>query len=73
MVGILPISFAGVGTRELASVALFTLALGVAADTVFAFTLVGFLITDVVTGFIGFLLTLTEAKPRALFDSFHEQ
>ena len=31
-------------------------------EIVLVFTLVGFIITDVVTGFVGFLVSLTEAR-----------
>ncbi len=61
MAGILPISIAGIGIRELTAIILFT-TLGVPDTTVFVFTLVGFVITDVLTGFVGFLLTLTETR-----------
>lgn len=70
MAGIIPISVAGLGTRELTSIVLFTTLFGIAETTVFVFTLVGFVITDVLTGLVGFLLTLTEAKPaKSILDN----
>jgi uncharacterized protein (TIRG00374 family) len=60
----LPITFAGLGTRELTSIFLFSTLFSVADEKIFVFTIVGFLIGDVFPGFIGFLLSLTETKKR---------
>jgi uncharacterized protein (TIRG00374 family) len=62
--GFIPITFAGLGVREVTSIFLFSTLFGVDKEIVFVFTLVGFLITDILTGFIGFLLTLTEMKEK---------
>ena len=64
--GFLPITFAGLGTRELTSIFLFSTLFGVAEEPVFAFTIMGFLVTDVFTGFIGFLASLTETRDKKL-------
>lgn len=58
--GFIPITFAGLGTRELTSIIIFTTIFTVTKEEVFVFTLLGFIITDLFTGFIGFILTLTE-------------
>jgi len=60
--GFIPITFAGIGTRELTSIFLFSTLFSVAEEKVFVFTLLGFIITDIFTGFVGFLASLTEAK-----------
>jgi len=62
--GFLPVTFAGLGIREWASIFLFSTIFFVAEEKVFAFTLISFIITDVLTGFIGFIFSLTEAKKR---------
>lgn len=62
--GFIPITFAGLGTREAVSILIFTTLFSVADHEVFVFTLVGFLITDILTGFVGFLLTLTETRAK---------
>jgi uncharacterized protein (TIRG00374 family) len=64
--GFLPITFAGLGTRELTSIFLFSTLFGVAEESVFVFTIMGFLVTDVFTGFIGFLASLTEARDKKI-------
>jgi hypothetical protein len=67
--GFIPLTFAGLGIREWTSIFLFTTLFAVSEENVFVFTLVGFVITDVVTGFVGFLVSLTEAGDRKmLFD-----
>jgi uncharacterized protein (TIRG00374 family) len=60
--GFIPITFAGIGTRELTSIFLFSTLFSVTEEKVFVFTLLGFIITDIFTGFIGFIASLTEAK-----------
>jgi uncharacterized protein (TIRG00374 family) len=57
--GFLPISFAGLGTREAVAVLLFTSLFLVPDEEIFVVSLLGFLITDIFTGFIGFLISLT--------------
>lgn len=61
--GFIPITFAGVGTRELTAVFIFTtLFPTVESHDILVVSLMGFVITDICTGFIGFLLSLTETK-----------
>jgi uncharacterized protein (TIRG00374 family) len=62
--GYLPITFAGLGVREGTSIFIFTTLFGVGEAEIFVFTLVGFIITDIFTGFIGFLVTLTETGEK---------
>ena len=59
--GYIPITFAGLGFREFTSIIIFSTLFGVGEEVVLVFTLVGFIITDVITGFAGFLVSLTEA------------
>ena len=63
-VGFLPITFAGLGTREFTAIFIFTNLFFVPRETVFVLSIVGFVITDVFTGFIGFLLSLTETRTK---------
>jgi len=70
VVGFIPITFAGLGTRELAAIFLFSTLFGVVEEEVFVFTLLGFVITDIFTGFIGFILSLTETKKRNMVSAF---
>lgn len=60
--GYLPITIAGLGMREFASIMIFSTLFGVGKEEILVFTLVGFVITDVFPGIIGFLFCLTEAK-----------
>jgi len=62
--GFLPITFAGLGTRELAAIVLFSSLFAVAEEKIFVVSLLGFVITDLFTGFIGFLATLTETREK---------
>lgn len=62
--GFLPITFAGLGTRELAAIVLFSTLFAVAEEEILVVSLVGFIITDLFTGFIGFLATLTETGEK---------
>jgi len=66
--GYIPLTFAGLGFRELASIIIFSTLFGVSEEIVLVFTLVGFIITDVVTGFVGFLVSLSEARKTNLTD-----
>ena len=62
VVGYIPITFAGLGTRELTAVILFSTLFLVPEAEIFVVSLLGFIITDIFTGFIGFILTLSETK-----------
>ena len=64
--GYIPITFAGLGTRELASILIFSTLFGVADYKIFVFTVVGFIVTDVFTGFLGFLISLTETRKKGI-------
>jgi uncharacterized protein (TIRG00374 family) len=67
VVGFIPITFAGLGTRELTAVILFSTLFSVAEAEVFVVSLLGFVVTDVFTGFIGFILSLSETKIKIKF------
>ena len=60
--GFLPITFAGLGTREAVAIFIFTTLFAVDAADILVVSLLGFIVTDVFTGFIGFIVSLTEAK-----------
>ena len=62
--GYLPITIAGLGTREFTSILIFTTFFGVAKESVLIFTLIGFVITDLFPGAIGFLFCLTETGDK---------
>ena len=62
VVGFIPITFAGLGTRELTAVFIFSTLFMVSGSEIFVVSLLGFIITDIFTGFIGFLLSLSESK-----------
>lgn len=64
VVGFIPITLAGIGTRELTSVLIFSTLFTVTKEEALVFTLVGFILTDIFTGFIGFLVSLTEAREK---------
>ena len=59
--GYLPITIAGLGMREFTSIMIFSTFFSVAKEEILVFTLVGFLITDIFPGFLGFIFCLTEA------------
>lgn len=63
-VSFIPISFAGLGTRELTAIVIFSTLFGVAEEKVFVVSLLGFLVTDMSIGFIGFLVSLTESREK---------
>jgi len=62
--GFIPITFAGLGIREGTSILIFSTLFAVSQEDVFVFTLAGFIITDIFIGFIGFLVSLTEAREK---------
>ncbi len=62
--GYLPITIAGLGMREFTSIMIFSTLFGVLKEEVLVFTLVGFMITDVFPGILGFLFSLTEAVEK---------
>jgi uncharacterized protein (TIRG00374 family) len=60
--GFIPITFAGLGTRELTAIFIFTTLFPVAKEQILVLSLVGFIVTDLFLGFLGFLLSLTESR-----------
>lgn len=60
--GFIPITFAGLGARELTAVVLFSTLFHVPGEEIFVVSLLGFIITDLFTGFIGFLCSITETR-----------
>ena len=63
-VGFIPVTFAGLGTRELTAIFIFTNLFFIPRETVFVLSIVGFVITDAFCGFLGFLLSLTETRTK---------
>jgi uncharacterized protein (TIRG00374 family) len=60
--GYLPITIAGLGMREFTSIMIFSTLFSVTKEEVLVFTLVGFVITDIFPGSLGFIFCLTEAR-----------
>ncbi|MCX6666184.1 MAG: lysylphosphatidylglycerol synthase transmembrane domain-containing protein [Euryarchaeota archaeon] len=65
--GFIPITFAGLGVREFTAIFLFSTLFSITGEKVFVFTLVGFLITDLLTGFYGLILSFTEPRKQKMF------
>jgi len=66
LIGFIPITFAGIGTREAVAIFLFytVCQFNVLEEEILVVSLVGFFITDVFTGILGFLASLTETRPK---------
>jgi len=62
--GFIPITFAGLGTRELTAVVIFSTLFAVPGEQIFVVSLLGFILTDLFTGFIGFLISVHEARKK---------
>jgi glycosyltransferase 2 family protein len=60
--GFIPITFGGLGTREFTAIIIFSTLFGISGEKIFVFTIIGFLITDIFVGFIGFLLSVSQPK-----------
>jgi glycosyltransferase 2 family protein len=60
--GFLPITFAGLGTREAVAVFIFTSLYPVKGPEILVVSFLGFIITDIFTGFIGLLVALKESR-----------
>jgi glycosyltransferase 2 family protein len=60
--GFLPITFAGLGVREAAAIFIFTTLFSASSEQILVLSLVGFIVTDLFLGFLGFLLSLTESR-----------
>jgi uncharacterized protein (TIRG00374 family) len=71
--GFIPITFAGLGTRELTAILIFTTLFPVAKEQILVLSLVGFIITDLFLGFLGFLLSLTESRITTFFPETAEE
>jgi len=61
LVAFIPISFAGLGTRELIAVILFTTLFSVPDEKIFVVSLLGFIFTDIITGLVGLLIAFKES------------
>ena len=67
--GFIPITVAGIGTREITAITILTILYPSVKDIqIFVIAILGFLITTVLIGFIGFLLSLTEVKNKSIKD-----
>ena len=66
VIGFIPITFAGLGTREAVAIFLFYTVchFNVSPEEILVVSLVGFLLTDIFTGFLGFLASLFENRPK---------
>ena len=62
--GFIPITFAGLGTREFTAVVLFSTLFAIPGEQIFVVSLLGFVLTDLFTGFIGFLVSIHEARKK---------
>ncbi|MCJ7572170.1 MAG: flippase-like domain-containing protein [Candidatus Thermoplasmatota archaeon] len=65
--GYIPITIAGLGIREITAITIFTTIYNVTKEEILVVALLGFIITDIVTGFVGFLLSLTETVDKKSF------
>jgi len=68
VIGFIPITFAGLGTREAVAIFLFysVCQFNVLEEEILVVSLVGFLLTDIFTGFLGFLVSLSENRLKNL-------
>jgi hypothetical protein len=60
--GFIPITFAGLGTREFTAIFIFSTLFQTPGEQILVLSLVGFIVTDLFLGFLGFLLSLTESR-----------
>ncbi len=67
--GFIPISFAGLGTREFTAVMLFSTFFGIPGEKIFVVSLLGFIITDILTGFIGFICSILDSNRKKMVSS----
>jgi len=65
--GYIPITIAGLGIREITAITIFTTIYNVTKEEILVVALLGFVITDIITGFVGFLLSLTETVDKKSF------
>ena len=67
VVGFLPITFAGLGTREYTATFIFTsLYATVSQEEILLVSLLGFFVVDVFTGLVGFVLSLIDAREKPI-------
>jgi uncharacterized protein (TIRG00374 family) len=71
--GFIPITFAGLGTREFTAIFIFTTLFQVAGEQILVLSLVGFIVTDLFLGFLGFLLSLTESHITTILPEMVDQ
>jgi len=71
--GFIPITFAGLGTREFTAIFIFTTLFPVAGEQILVLSLVGFIVTDLFLGFLGFILSLTESRMTTSLPEMIEQ
>jgi uncharacterized protein (TIRG00374 family) len=62
--GFIPITFAGLGTREATAIFIFSTLYAIPEEKVLVLSLVGFMVTDVFMGLLGFIMSLTESRSR---------
>lgn len=60
--GFIPITFAGLGTREFTAIFIFSTLFQTPGEQILVLSLVGLLVTDLFMGFLGFVLSLTESR-----------
>ncbi len=65
--GFIPITIAGIGIREITAITIFTTIYNVSNEEILVVSLLGFIIIDIITAFVGFLLSLTETVDKKSF------
>lgn len=65
--GFIPITIAGIGIREITAITIFTTIYNVSKEEILVVSLLGFIIIDIITAFVGFLLSLTETVDKKSF------
>ncbi len=65
--GFIPITIAGIGIREITAITIFTTIYSVSKEEILVVSLLGFIIIDIITAFVGFLLSLTETVDKKSF------
>lgn len=68
--GFIPITFSGLGTRELTAIFLFTSMFPVAEEQILVLSLVGLVVTDLFLAILGFFLSLTEIRTKTTLPWF---
>lgn len=62
--GFIPITFAGLGTRELTAIVIFTSMFPVTEEQILVVSLVGLIVTDLFLAALGFVLSLSETRSK---------